>query len=174
MSNDFKDLFPDDDPLKEGGLLGGKHSSGEPENLGPRALHEKEVRIIGVFEHADPSEGDSRKCFVLLQDNAGRKLPIWIGENEAGAIVMAIQGKQFDRPLTHDLLKIVVDRLGGEVVRIVIDDLWQDVYYAKVTIDQGAESIEIDCRPSDALAIAMRSRAPVYVAEDVLHSMEEA
>jgi bifunctional DNase/RNase len=72
--------------------------------------------------------------------------------------------------MTHDLLKLLVDRLGGKVEKIIIDDLWQDTYYAKITIstNKGASVQEIDARPSDAIALALREKAPIFMAESVL------
>lgn len=167
MGQDFKDIFgdwepsPDDDP------------GGEPENGAARDLDEKAVTVVGVFEHTDPATPGSGQTFVLLQDDRARKVPIWIGKFEAVAISMALEGEQFDRPLTHDLLRLVVERLGAEVDRIVIDDLWQDTFYAKLSLSRGETMVQIDCRPSDAIALAVRARAPIYVAEAVIVGTEQ-
>jgi uncharacterized protein len=172
VGQDFKDIFGDWEPPR-GGDERSEERAGEPENAGPRELREKQVSVVGVFEHPDPSVAGNAQTFVLLQDNRGRKVPIWIGKYEAVAISMAIEGEQFDRPMTHDLLKIMVDRLGAEVDRVVIDDLWQDTFYAKLTLMRDGAAIEIDCRPSDALALAVRAKAPIYIAEAVIEGTEQ-
>lgn len=87
---------------------------------------------------------------------------------------MALEGDVPDRPMTHDLLKNVIERMGGSVERIIVDDLWQSTFYAKITIVRNGESLEIDSRPSDAIALALRVHAPIYVAEPVFESISEA
>jgi bifunctional DNase/RNase len=172
VGQDFKDLFGDWEPSRGGeGLPGGR--SGEPENAAARQLHEKQVNVVGVFEHSDPSGAGTSTTFVLLQDNRGRKVPIWIGKYEAVAISVSIEGEQFERPMTHDLMKVVVDRLGAEVDRVIIDDLWNDTFYAKLTLVRDGNQIEIDCRPSDALALAVRTKSPIYIAESVIEGIEQ-
>jgi len=171
VENEFKDLFGDWEPgkerrpLDEGGL-------GEMENLQPRALNEKEVKVLGVYEHAEPGLGGATQTFVLLQDNQGRRVPIWIGRFEAFAISMAMEGEELDRPMPYDLMKLILERLGASVERVVIDDLWQDTFYAKLTVARNGDAYEIDCRPSDAVNIALRTRAPIYMAEAVIESIQ--
>lgn len=97
-----------------------------------------------------------------------RFLPIWIGTHEAAAIGMALRGEQFERPLTHDLICTIIDGLAGRVSRVVIHDLRGSTFLAKIFIEREAEVIGIDARPSDAVAIAVRTGAPVFVAETVL------
>jgi bifunctional DNase/RNase len=127
-----------------------------------RELNEKEVKVVGVYQH--PSGG----AFVLLRDTRARNLPIWIGEPEAVSISLAIENSATPRPMTHDLTKLLIERLGGSVEYILVDDLHNNVYYAKIVLQQGGKPAEVDCRPSDAIAIAVRFRAPIYVADDVL------
>ncbi|HEU4752171.1 MAG TPA: bifunctional nuclease family protein [Armatimonadota bacterium] len=127
-----------------------------------RELNEKEVKVVGVYQH--PSGG----AFVLLRDSRGRNLPIWIGEPEAVSISLAIESSGTPRPMTHDLTKILVERLGGTIEFILVDDLHNNVYYAKIVLQQNGKPLEVDCRPSDAIALALRFRAPIYVADDVL------
>ena len=93
---------------------------------------------------------------------------IWIGKFEAYAISLALEGASADRPITHDLLNNVVNKMGGNVERILIDDLWNDTYYAKVTIAYDSKSLDIDSRPSDAIALGLRAKAPMYMVEGVL------
>lgn len=173
MGSDFKDLYgdwepkedrprPDDDPL-----------AGEPENRTPRTLQEKEVKVLGVFEHADTSVTGAPQTFILFQDNRGRKVPIFIGRFEALAISMALEGEEIDRPMTYDLIRILIERLGATVDRVIVDDLWSDVFYAKLCLTRDGEPIDIDCRPSDAVNIALRFHAPIYMAESVIESIEQ-
>jgi hypothetical protein len=128
-----------------------------------------EVEIEGVYA----AEGSSNSRFILLSDG-DRKLPIIIGAYEAHAILLPLEKARPDRPLTHDLLKTLIERLGATVSKVVIDDLWNTTYYAKVFIKKGKEEIEIDARPSDSIAIAVRFEAPIFVAEGILNqAMEE-
>lgn len=106
--------------------------SSEIENRMPRDLDEKEVKVMGVYEHLE--QGMEPAAFVLLRDTRGRQVLIWIGRYEAYAISLALEGTAPDRPMTHDLMKNLMDRLGGRMERIVIDDLWHETYYAKISI----------------------------------------
>lgn len=144
--------------------------SGPPERETPaeeRSLEEKEVRVVGVYEHQDAASGQPA-AFVLLRDNLGRSVLIWIGRPEAFAISAALEGATADRPMTHDLMKNMVYRLGGAIERIIIDDLWHDTYYAKIHVALNGSLFEIDSRPSDAIALGLRAKAPIYMAESVL------
>ncbi len=123
-----------------------------------------EVQIEGVF--AAESNGSISR-FVLLSDGE-RKLPILIGPYEAQAISLPLERTQPDRPMTHDLIKAVVDRLNATIDRVVIDDLWNTIYYAKLYVRSDKEEVEIDARPSDAIALAVRFEAPIYVADGIL------
>ena len=159
----FRGPSPEDGPSTEG-------NTSEVENRAPRALNEKEVKVMGVYMHQDQSL-PSPQHFVLLRDNRGRRVPIWVGQFEAWAISFALEGEAPDRPFTHDLIKILLDRLDANVERVIIDDLWNETFYAKIGLTRpGGEALEIDARPSDAIAIALRSRAPIYMAESVLEA----
>ena len=117
----------------------------------------------------------SQYRIVILKDtNSDRYLPIWIGPCEADAITTELQEQPPQRPLTHDLLKSMIRELGGKVVNILINDLRHDVYYARIVIDLGGKQIEVDSRPSDAIALAVRTKVPIFVAETVMerHSIE--
>ncbi len=140
--------------------------SSEIENRMPRDLDEKEVKVMGVYEHLE--QGMEPAAFVLLRDTRGRQVLIWIGRYEAYAISLALEGTAPDRPMTHDLMKNLMDRLGGRMERIVIDDLWHETYYAKISIASNGKMVDVDSRPSDAIALALRAKAPIYVAESVL------
>lgn len=108
------------------------------------------------------------RIVVLKEDNGERMLPIWIGPFEADAITIQLQGMDATRPLTHDLLKSIVNTLGGEVNHIVVTGLENTTFYAQIVIEMDGETIEIDSRPSDAIALAVRVDAPIYVSEDVM------
>lgn len=131
-------------------------------------LEEKEVRVMGVYEHKEPGSSQPTNFFVLLRDEIGRSVLIWIGKFEAMAISLALEGASADRPITHDLLLSTINKLGGHVERILIDDLWNDTYYAKVTITTNGKTVDIDSRPSDAIALSLRAKAPIYIVEGVL------
>ena len=175
MGNDFKDLFGDWRPEEEGQTQG-EGSQPEPENRMRRALNEKEVKVVNVYEASYESpQGASglQHTFVLLRDNRGREFRIFVLRDVAVAISMALENETPDRPLTHDLMKNMLDRLGATVERVTIDDLWQDTFYAKITLNYQNEAMDIDARPSDALAIGLRFRAPIYVAESVLEAAQQ-
>lgn len=111
----------------------------------------------------------SQHRVVILKDvDSDRYLPIWIGPCEADAITVTLQEMEVSRPLTHDLLKNVIADMGGEVEHIVISDLRNDVFYARIVLNQQSKRLEIDSRPSDALALAVRLRVPVYIDEAVM------
>ncbi|RIK40268.1 MAG: bifunctional nuclease family protein [Chloroflexi bacterium] len=106
---------------------------------------------------------------VILKEVAGdRHLPIWIGAFEAEAIAMELQGIPASRPLPYDLLRSVIGELGGELRRIVVTDLTQDVFFARIVIDRAGIAVEIDSRPSDAIALAVRAKVPILVDESVM------
>ena len=114
----------------------------------------------------------SPQRLVILKDiDEERFLPIWIGPFEAEAITIELQDVEIARPVTHDLLKNVISELGGNVSHILISELREQVFYARLFVDQNGEVTEIDCRPSDAIAVAVRAKVPIFVEESV---MEEA
>ncbi|MBE3520095.1 MAG: bifunctional nuclease family protein [Firmicutes bacterium] len=95
-------------------------------------------------------------------------IPIWVRTLEASAIALPLQGIVPPRPLTHDLLLEVIKKLGAKVVMVLIRELKDEVFYASLVLDVGGEREEIDCRPSDAIALALRAEAPIYVADSVI------
>jgi bifunctional DNase/RNase len=110
-----------------------------------------------------------KQPIVLLKTADGNKfLPIWIGHPEAAAILMKLQGASTPRPMTHDLLSDMLEQLDAEVVRITVTELRENTFYASITVHQNGSEIEIDSRPSDAIAIAVRSDAPIFAAERVI------
>ena len=110
----------------------------------------------------------NHRVVVLKESNGERFLPIWIGPFEADAITIELQGVEVARPLTHDLLKSVIYLLGAEVTRIVINDLSNDTFYARIVLDAEGDEIEVDSRPSDAIALAVRCSVPLLVPDHVM------
>jgi len=108
---------------------------------------------------------------ILLKEVDGKKrLPIIIGAFEAQAIALEIEGIKPPRPLTHDLLKQLTDSLGGTVLEIFIDELRDNTFYAKIILEVSGFSQELDARPSDAIALAVRTQAPIFVSENVMEA----
>jgi bifunctional DNase/RNase len=106
---------------------------------------------------------------VFLKEVSGeRHLPIWIGDFEAQAIAMELQGVASPRPLPYDLMKSIIGDLDGKVERVLVTDLSQDVFYARIVIRLPHRTVEVDSRPSDAIAIAVRTGAPILVDESVM------
>ena len=119
------------------------------------------VKIM-ITETAEP------QVIVLKETDGERSFPILIGISEAVAIDRKVRGYEPARPLTHDLLASVISRMGGEVARIEVCGLRDNTFYARLLITRDGESIEVDSRPSDAIALAVRLDSPIYVAEEVL------
>ena len=111
---------------------------------------------------------NGQRVVILKEKEADRYLPIWIGPAEADAIAVRLQEVSVPRPLTHDLLRSVISTLGAGVSHILVSDLQNDTFYAKVVLHVDSKSLEVDCRPSDAIALAVRVEAPIYVEEFVL------
>lgn len=109
-----------------------------------------------------------QRVVILKEVGSDRFLPIWIGPYEAEAITIRLQELEVIRPLTHDLLRDVIRKLQANILRIVINDLRDDVFYARIILEHDGEQIEIDSRPSDAIALAVRANVPIYVAERVM------
>lgn len=111
----------------------------------------------------------SQHRVAILKDEVGeRYLPIWIGPFEADAITVELQEIEMARPLTHDVLQTMINDLGGAVSHIVIRELRNDVFYAFIVLDQKGQRLEIDSRPSDAMALAVRVRVPIFVEDEVM------
>ncbi len=108
------------------------------------------------------------RMVVLKDTSAERYLPIWIGPYEAEAIFIRLRNYEAPRPLTHDLLNNVITEMGGEVSYIIVNDLRNDTFYARITVILNGRQVEIDSRPSDAIALAVRANVPIYVEEKVM------
>jgi uncharacterized protein len=111
---------------------------------------------------------NQQRLVVLRETDSPRFLPIWIGPFEAEAITMGLQGAEVPRPMTHDLLRALVEQLGATVAHVEISDLRDETYFARIVLDRRGDRIEIDSRTSDAIALAVRVRTAIYVAEDVM------
>ncbi len=109
-----------------------------------------------------------QRVVILKEKMTDRYLPIWIGSAEADAIAVKLQGVAIPRPLTHDLLNSTIDALGATVNSIIVSDLKNDTFFAKIVLNVDGGQMDIDCRPSDAIALAVRVEAPIYVEEVVL------
>ena len=112
-----------------------------------------------------------KQPIVLLKTADGNRfLPIWIGHPEAAAILMRLQAKETPRPMTHDLFTDVLGELGAEIVQITVTDLRDNTFYARITLRRDGSTYEIDSRPSDAIALAVRCDAPIFAADDVIEA----
>jgi len=110
-----------------------------------------------------------KQPIVLLKTAEGNKfLPIWIGHPEAAAILMKLQSQAPPRPMTHDLMSELLEQLEAQVVRITVTELRENTFYAQITVQQDGREIEIDSRPSDAIALAIRADAPIFAADRVI------
>ena len=131
---------------------------------------ELKVEIRGLM--LDPS---SNVPIVILRDTQSQLfLPIWIGVFEANAIALRIEGVEPPRPMTHDLLRLMLEQLGARVEKIVISDLKESTFFAVIHVQQDGRSVGIDARPSDAIALALRVDAPIFVLRGVLDKAQAA
>jgi uncharacterized protein len=123
-----------------------------------------EMKLRGLM--VDPSTNGP---VVILKDvSSDTVLPIWVGPYEFNAIYLEIEKNQTSRPMTHDLLKNLIHGLNAEVQRVVVTELRDDTFYAVIWMEQNGESVTLDARPSDAIALALRTDCPIYVSEEVL------
>lgn len=125
-----------------------------------------EVKVVGVYMH---QEGEQpTHYFFLLEDARGRRMPCWVGQFEAWAISFALDGKPLERPMTHDATMLLLEAAGASLTEACINDLRDETFYATVTLQGVQGTREIDARPSDAVALALRAKCPLYVAEHVM------
>ncbi|MEB3330439.1 MAG: bifunctional nuclease family protein [Candidatus Sericytochromatia bacterium] len=123
-----------------------------------------EMKVSGVI-----LDSASRHPIVMLRDKEERRaLLIWIGEPEANAILMALEGISPPRPLTHDLATLLLDKLGARLVKVVVTDMRDQTFFAELEIEAGGKTLTLDARPSDAIALALRAQAPILVAPEVM------
>lgn len=131
---------------------------------------ELRVEIKGLM--LDPA---SNVPIVILRDTESQLfLPIWIGVFEANAIALRIEGVEPPRPMTHDLLRLVLEQLGASVEKIVISDLKDSTFFAQIHLQQSGSRVTVDARPSDAIALALRANAPIFVLRSVLDKAQAA
>ncbi len=125
-------------------------------------MHEMTIDSIRV------SLMNYQRVVILRQKESDRYLPIWIGPAEADAIAVKLQDISVPRPLTHDLLQSIIANLGGEITHILVNDLKNDTFFAKIGVAVNGKTAEIDSRPSDAIALAVRAQVPIYAEDSVL------
>lgn len=121
-----------------------------------------------VIDSVRVSLMSQHRIVVLREENGERYLPIWIGPFEADAITIQLQGIEAVRPMTHDLVRQITESLDGEISYVVISDLQNETFFAEIVLEARGETLEIDSRPSDAVALAVRVDVPIYVAEEVM------
>ena len=110
-----------------------------------------------------------QRVVILKEKDSDRYLPIWIGPAEADAIAVKLQDVAVPRPLTHDLLGSIIDSLGASLNHITVSDLQNDTFFAKLNIKLDGKTVDVDSRPSDAIALAVRAHVPIHVSDDVLN-----
>lgn len=123
-----------------------------------------------VVESIRVNMANYKRVVMLKEKDSTRYLPIWIGHFEADAIAIPMQKVPVSRPLTHDLLRAAIGALGARLEHVIINDLAEETFYAKLVIYQDGKSVEVDARPSDAIALAIRWEVPIFVEERVLES----
>lgn len=129
------------------------------------------MKVVEARVHGLGTEPKTQQHVVVLREVDGvRVLPIFVGPCEAQAIARLVKREEFPRPLTHDLLSLVVDGLKARVARVVIGDLREGTYFASLVLERGQEVVSIDARPSDSIAVALRTEAPLFVNEALLQS----
>jgi bifunctional DNase/RNase len=142
---------------------------GRLDSLWHAIRHAQEATMIEVaIDSVRVSLMSQDRMVVLKEIDSNRYLPIWIGPFEADAITIQLQGVQVARPLTHDLLKSFINTMGVRVSHILVNDLRNNTFFAQITIDHDGKELKIDARPSDAIALAVRVGAPIFVAEQVM------
>src|SRR5512136_351607 len=129
-----------------------------------------EMKVHGLFFDSETNQS----VVVLKEETTGRTLPIWVGLFEANAITMGIEHTWTPRPMTHDLIKNIIEGMNGNVRQITVNDLRSNTFYAVISLEVEGRMVEIDSRPSDAIALALRVKAPIFVAEKVLESAGHA
>jgi bifunctional DNase/RNase len=125
--------------------------------------------MVEVIVHSVRVSLITQNRVVVLKEIRGRRyLPIWIGPYEADAIALRMQEVEMERPFTHDLLRAVIDVLGGKVTRVLVNDIRDNTYYARIIFDVDGRYAEVDSRPSDAIALAVRIGCPIFIEDAVL------
>ncbi len=120
------------------------------------------IRISLVTQH---------RIVMLKEIDGERQVPIWIGPCEADAITIELQDVKVARPVTHDLLKNVITTMGGNVSHVLVKELNDGIFHARLYVDANGNELDIDCRPSDAIALAVRVKVPIFIAEEVMEEV---
>ena len=141
----------------------------EEEKEPPEIEGFEKVEVAGIF--MAPERGGGTTPVVFLENKKGRVLPIYIGVSEAFSIQTALEKVPYPRPLTHDLLVTILEGLDSKLLKVLIDDLSDGIIFARMTISKNGGEFQFDARPSDSVALALRTKAPIYVSKKV---MEEA
>jgi bifunctional DNase/RNase len=128
----------------------------------------EQIMVEMTVESVRINLATQQRVVILKATKQERYLFIWIAHAEAYAIAVELQGTTSPRPLTHDLLKNIIGELSAKIVSIVISDLIDEIYYARIVLDVAGRHVEIDSRPSDAIALAVRAKTPIFVEESVL------
>lgn len=129
-----------------------------------------EVRVA----HLGVDQATNSPVVLLREKDGERVLPIWIGPAEASAIAMEMQGVKAQRPMTHDLLRHVILGLGGELRRVTITNVRDNTYFAELLLQRDEQLVQVDARPSDSIALALRLRAPIFTSDDLLDHVAAA
>ncbi|MEE8402753.1 MAG: bifunctional nuclease family protein [Candidatus Hydrothermarchaeaceae archaeon] len=127
----------------------------------------QKVKVVGVYMASAP-EGSTPTPIVLLENKDEKVLPIYIGASEAFSIQTALEGMSYPRPLTHDLLVSMLEGLNSKIAKIIIDDLDDGVFFARIIVTRNGDEFEFDARPSDGMAIAVRTKSPIFVSKKVM------
>lgn len=123
------------------------------------------VTVYGVSFDAT-----SKQPIVLLKvEGANRFLPIWIGHPEAASILMRLQGAELPRPMTHDLLATTIESLSANITAVIVTELRENTFYAVIHLEAGGEEVVLDSRPSDAIALAVRTDTPIFVSQELMN-----
>jgi len=127
------------------------------------------VRVVEVRVNGLILEHKTQQNIVILRESEGQRiLPIWIGPGEAQAIRRILSEEAFPRPLTHDLVYLILEGFKAKITRVVIADLRENTFFASIIVEREAEVLSVDARPSDSIALALRAKAPIYVNEKLL------
>jgi uncharacterized protein len=134
---------------------------------------EATVPVLMELKRIIINEIHDSQIILLHEVDGERSFPIVIGLFEAMSIEKRVKGIQFPRPMTHDLILNVIDQLGGDLQDVFINELREHTYFAKLRVKKDGEIFEVDCRPSDAIPVAVTAKVPIYVAEDVIEDASE-
>jgi bifunctional DNase/RNase len=135
-----------------------------------RKVPEKDKTYVQVEISGIVRDNKANPIVLLKALQKDEVLPIWIGQSEALAIEMKLEGKSFERPLTHDLLKTALETFGAAVVKVAVTELRNNTFFAKIYLRRDKDVIVVDARPSDSIALALRTQSPIFVSEEVFES----